>query len=141
MGKTFEKIVCCSGYFSPLHKGHIEYLERSKSLGDKLVVIVNNDHQSFLKKGSSFITENERLDIIRSLKCVDYAVLSIDEDRTVCKTLECVRPDIFTNGGDQFNESIPEKSTCEKLGIQIVDGLGDKIQSSSWLLANISKSV
>jgi cytidyltransferase-like protein len=135
MGKHNEKIVCCSGYFSPLHKGHIEYLERSKKLGDKLVVIVNNDVQSILKKGSSFIPEDERLEIIRSLKCVDYAVLSIDQDRTVCKSLESVRPHIFTNAGDQFNDNIPEKEICEKLGIQLVDGLGEKIQSSSWLIA------
>ena len=130
-----EKIVCCSGYFNPLHAGHIEYFEKSKELGTKLVVIVNNDKQAILKKGSSFMPENERLKIIRSLKVVDMAVLSIDEDRTVCKTLESVRPDIFTNAGDQTNENVPEKTVCEKLGIKMVDGLGDKIQSSSWLLS------
>jgi cytidyltransferase-like protein len=130
-----EKIICCSGYFNPLHAGHIEYFEKSKELGTKLVVIVNNDKQAILKKGTSFMPENERLKIIRSLKVVDMAVLSIDEDRTVCKTLESVRPDIFTNAGDQTNDKIPEKSVCEKLGIQLVDGLGEKIQSSSWLLA------
>ena len=130
-----EKIICCSGYFNPLHAGHIEYFEKSKELGTKLVIIVNNDKQAILKKGTSFMPENERLKIIRSLKVVDMAVLSIDEDRTVCKTLESVRPDIFTNAGDQTNDKIPEKSVCEKLGIQLVDGLGEKIQSSSWLLA------
>lgn len=129
-----ESIVCVSGYFSPFHSGHLEYFERSKKLGDKLVVIVNNDKQSYLKKGSSFMKEDERLQIIRSLKCVDYAVISIDEDRTVCKTLESVRPHIFTNGGDQHNTIIPERGICEKLGIKLVDGLGDKIQSSSWLI-------
>jgi cytidyltransferase-like protein len=131
-----EKIVCCSGYFNPLHYGHIEYFEKSKELGDKLVVIVNNDAQSMLKKGTSFMPENERLKIVRSLKVVDMAVLSIDSDRTVCKTLESVRPHIFTNGGDQFNEKIPEKPICEKLGIELVDNLGLKVQSSSWLLSN-----
>ena len=129
-----EKIVCVSGYFNPLHYGHIEYFEKSKELGDKLIVIVNNDKQSILKKGKSFMPENERLKIIRSLRIVDMAVLSIDEDRTVCKTLESVRPDIFTNGGDQSNDIIPEKDICEKLGIKLVDGMGNKIQSSSWLL-------
>lgn len=130
-----QRIVCVSGYFNPLHAGHIEYFEKSKALGDKLIVIVNNDKQSFLKKGSSFMPENERLTIIRSLRIVDFAILSIDEDRTVCKTLESVRPHIFSNGGDQTNDSIPEGPVCEKLGIQMIDGLGDKIQSSSWLLA------
>ena len=132
-----ETIVCVSGYFSPFHKGHLEYLEKSKKLGDKLVVIVNNDKQSYLKKGSSFMKEDERLEIIRALKCVDYAVLSIDDDRTVCKTLRSVRPHIFTNGGDQNNTTIPENKLCEELGINLVDGLGDKIQSSSWLIEKI----
>jgi len=130
-----EIIVCVSGYFNPIHVGHLEYLEKSKNLGTKLVVIVNNDKQSILKKGSSFMPENERLKILRSLKIVDMAVLSIDEDRTVCKTLESIRPDIFTNGGDQTNDIIPEKKICEKLNIKLVDGLGLKIQSSSWLLS------
>ena len=129
-----EKIVCVSGYFNPLHAGHIEYFEKSKLLGNKLIVIVNNDKQAIMKKGSSFMPENERLKIIRSLRIVDMAVLSIDDDRTVCKTLSCVRPDIFTNGGDQFNDIIPEKNICDELKIKLVDGLGEKIQSSSWLL-------
>lgn len=136
-----EKIVCVSGYFSPFHCGHLEYLEKSKKLGDKLVVIVNNDQQSLLKKGMTFMKENERLAIIRSLKCVDYAVLSIDEDRTVCKTLNSVRPHIFTNGGDQNNDTIPEKKICDELGIELLDGLGEKIQSSSWLLEGIKKTI
>ena len=134
-----DKIVCVSGYFNPLHAGHIEYFEKAKFLGNKLIVIVNNDKQSFLKKGSSFMPENERLQIVRSLRIVDFALISIDEDRTVCKTLESVRPHIFANGGDQTNESIPEKPVCEKLGIEMVDRLGDKIQSSSWLLSNSQK--
>ncbi len=129
-----SKIVCCSGYFDVLHYGHIEYFEKSKALGDKLVVIVNNDHQAKLKKSSSFMPEAERLKIIRSLHIVDFAVLSIDEDRTVCKTLESIRPDIFANGGDQFNTNIPEREICERLNIKLVDSLGEKLQSSSWLL-------
>jgi cytidyltransferase-like protein len=129
-----SKIVCCSGYFNPLHFGHIEYFEKAKSLGDILVVIVNNDEQAFLKKGSTFMKQDERLKIIRSLRIVDFCVLSIDTDRTVCRTIEAVRPHIFANGGDQFNTNIPEKTICEKLGIELVDNLGEKLQSSSWLL-------
>lgn len=134
-----EKIVCVSGYFNPLHAGHIEYFEKSKLLGTKLVVIVNNDKQAILKKGSTFMPEQERLKIIRSLRIVDMAVLSVDEDRTVCKTLRSVRPHIFANGGDQFNDIIPEKPICEELNIELADGLGNKIQSSSWLLENAKK--
>ena len=129
-------IVCASGYFSALHKGHLEYLEKSKSLGNVLVVIVNNDTQTLMKHGKIFKTAEERLHIIRSLRCVDMAVISIDEDTSVCKTLECLRPHVFTNGGDQSNEGIPEKDTCTKLKIRMADGLGEKIQSSRWILSN-----
>jgi len=135
-----ETIVCASGYFNPIHYGHIEYLEKSKQLGDKLIVIVNSDKQSHLKKGTSFMPENERLKIVRSLRCVDAAILSVDEDRTVCKTLSHLHPDIFTNGGDQNNDIIPEKDICKKMGTKLVDNLGEKIQSSSWLLAKANKN-
>jgi len=135
-----ETIVCASGYFNPIHYGHIEYLEKSKQLGHKLIVIVNSDKQSHLKKGASFMPEEERLKIVRSLRCVDAAVLSVDEDRTVCNTLSRLHPDIFTNGGDQNNDTIPEKDICEKMGTKLVDNLGEKIQSSSWLLAKANKN-
>lgn len=134
-----ETIVCASGYFNPLTVGHVEYFQKSKDLGSKLIVIVNSDKQSFLKKGTSFMPEEERLKIVRSLACVDAAILAVDEDRTVCKTLKLIHPHIFTNGGDQTNDKIPEKSVCDELGIKLVDGLGDKIQSSSWLLAKINR--
>ena len=129
-----ETIVCVSGYFNPIHIGHIELLQKAKDLGTKLFVIINNDKQSFLKKGSSFMPEGERLKIIRSIKCVDAAIISKDEDRTVCKSLRLIHPHIFANGGDQNNDIIPEKTVCEELGIKLVDGLGSKIQSSSWLI-------
>ena len=129
-----ETIVCVSGYFNPIHIGHIELLQKAKDLGTKLFVIINNDKQSFLKKGSSFMSEGERLKIIRSIKCVDAAIISTDEDRTVCKSLRLIHPHIFANGGDQNNDIIPEKNVCEELGIKLVDGLGSKIQSSSWLI-------
>lgn len=128
--------MCISGYFDPLHKGHIEYIRRGKEyVGDtgKLTVIVNNDEQAVLKKGKYFMTCEERMEIIRSIRWVDEVVESIDKDSTVCKTLEKIHPDIFANGGDQFNTSIPEKEVCDRLEITLIDGLGNKIQSSSWL--------
>ena len=84
---------------------------------------------------------DERVKIIQELKCVDYVIKSIDTDRTVCKTLEIAepKPTFFCNGGDQNNNSIPEVEICEKLGIELRDGFGDKIQSSSWLIAGIKK--
>ncbi len=124
-------LVVASGYFDPLHVGHIEYLELAKKLGDKLVVIVNNDFQANLKKGRSFMNEKDRMKIILSLKCVDEVFLSIDNDKTQCKSLEFLKPNIFANGGDRNNDEIPESNICKKINIQIVDGLGEKIRSSS----------
>jgi len=127
--------VAASGYFNPLHKGHVEYLEKAKSLGDKLVVILNNDHQRALKGSKEFMSQEERMVILKALRCVDEVVLSIDMDPTVCKSLEMIKPDIFAKGGDRFASEIPEAEVCNTLGILMVDGLGNKIQSSSWLLA------
>ena len=131
-----DDVVCVSGYFDPLHVGHIEYFKFSKKIGSKLLVIVNNDEQAVLKKGKYFMPLEERIKIIKELRCVDYVVPSIDVDRTVCKTIEVLnpRPKYFCNGGDQNNNTIPEREVCEKLGIELRDGFGEKIQSSSWLV-------
>ena len=135
------KIIIVSGYFNPIHKGHLEYFIHAKSKGDFLYVIVNSDHQRELKGSKEFQKEEERLFIIKHIKEVDEAFLSIDQDRTVCKTLELLHAQFcgtsqlaFANGGDQNNNSIPEVFVCHKLGIELIDGLGEKIQSSSWLL-------
>ena len=124
-------VVVASGYFDPLHIGHIEYLELAKKLGDKLIVIINNDMQAKLKKGKSFMNEKDRMKIISSLACVDEVFLSIDKDKTQCKSLELLKPNIFANGGDRNNDEIPELNICKKLNIKIVDSLGKKIRSSS----------
>ena len=131
-----SKIVCISGYFDPVHVGHIEYMKQAKALGDYLVVIVNNDHQACLKKGKAFMPGVERVKVIEAMRMVDKVVLSVDTDRTVRETIRTIepRPHIFANGGDQTNQSIPETEVCNELGITLVDGLGDKIQSSSWLI-------
>ncbi len=136
-----KKIVIVSGYFNPVHKGHIEYFHKSKLYGDKLYVIVNSDHQRELKGSKEFQKEDERYLIIDSLKMVNKTILSIDKDRTVCETLRMIHSEFgkdaqlfFANGGDQNNDTIPEKPICDELGITLIDGLGDKIQSSSWLL-------
>ena len=125
------KIVAISGYFDPLHVGHLEYIKLAKKFGDKLVVIVNNDYQSKLKKGKSFMSESDRLEIVKSIIWVDEAIISIDKDGTVCKSIEFIKPDIFANGGDRKNKEIPESKICNNLGIKIIDGLGEKIRSSS----------
>ena len=125
------KVVAVSGYFDPIHVGHLEYLKMAKSLGDKLVVIINSDYQAGLKKGKSFMPEEDRLEIVQALRCVDEVFLSIDKDKSVCKSLEHLNPDIFTNGGDRSLEEIPETAVMKKYKIEMVDGLGEKIRSSS----------
>ena len=127
------KIVAASGYFDPIHVGHLEYLRLSKKLGDKLVVIVNNNHQCVLKKGKPFMDEKDRVEIVRSLEMVDEVFLSIDNDKSVCKSLEKIKPHIFANGGDRSTGEVPESTVCKKYNIQMTDGLGDKIRSSSDL--------
>ena len=125
--------IAVSGYFDPIHVGHLEYLKMAKDLGDYLIVIVNNDYQSNLKKGKSFMNELDRVEIVKALKLVDEVFLSIDKDRTVCKSLEKLKPDIFANGGDRSTEEIPEAEVCVNFNIKMIDGLGDKIRSSSEL--------
>jgi len=133
--------VIVSGYFNPIHKGHLEYFEQAKSHGDELIVIVNSDYQRELKGSKKFQNESERMLIVSHLKLVNKTFLAIDKDRTVQKTIEKIHTQycdnyklIFANGGDQNNNTIPEREICEKLGIKLIDGLGNKIQSSSWLL-------
>ena len=125
--------VAVSGYFDPIHIGHLEYLRKAKELGDSLVVIVNNNHQCKLKKGKHFMDENDRVEIVKALRFVDEVFLSVDNDRTVCKSLEEIKPDIFANGGDRATSEVPETPVCKKFNIKMVDGLGDKIRSSSSL--------
>ena len=134
-------MIIVSGYFNPLHKGHIEYFHLAKAKGDQLFVIVNNDHQRALKESKEFMLEAERVLIVKELTVVNQVILSIDQDKTVCATLEKIHQDFsknfelfFANGGDQNNDSIPEVPICKKVGIGLLDGLGAKIQSSSWLL-------
>ena len=129
----YMKTVAISGYFDPVHVGHLEYIKEAKKLGDKLIVIVNNNHQCVLKKGKPFMDEKDRVIITSSIKYVDEVFLSIDEDKTVCKSLEEIKPDIFANGGDRKNFEIPESIICKKYDIKIIDGLGEKIRSSSNL--------
>ena len=136
-----KKVIIVSGYFNPLHKGHIEYFLNAKKHGDKLFVIVNSDYQRKIKGSKEFMKEDERVFIINQLKIVDKSFISIDKDRSVCETIKLIHNEYslkydlcFANGGDQTNDSIPEISVCKKLNIRLIDKLGSKIQSSSWLL-------
>ena len=124
------KIVCTSGYFNPVHIGHINLFREAKKYGDYLVVIVNNDEQVKLKGSKPFMDENERAEIIKAIKYVDKVILATDKDRTIKETLTRLAPDVFVKGGDSTEENTPEL----ELGIKVVFGVGGgKIQSSSWL--------
>ena len=148
-GRRKKIVVAVSGYFNPLHIGHIRLFEEAKKLGTKLIVIVNNDKQVELKGSIPFMDEKERIEIIAAITAVDNAILAIDKDKTVCKTLELIGPDIFANGGDRDIKDAqkkasslnPEQALCRKLGIKMFFnvGKGGKVQSSSWLLEKINQ--
>ena len=136
-----KKAIIVSGYFNPIHRGHIEYFNKAKALCDDLFVVVNNDLQRKLKGSKEFQQEDERIVIVSNIKAVDKAILAIDKDRTVGETIRMIAIEYgaeyelaFANGGDQNNDTIPERAICEELNVSLIDGLGDKIQSSSWLL-------
>ena len=145
------KIVIISGYFNPIHSGHVDYIQSAKKLGDKLIVIVNNDKQVILKGSVPFQDEEERKKIVSNIKGVDHAVISIDKDATVC---ESIRQEyynycndyffdsmIFCNGGDRKEGGVPEDILEEQFGIQMVYNVGgDKTQSSSSLIEAAKKN-
>jgi len=125
-----ERIVISSGYFDPVHAGHIEHFKLAKQLGDKLIVILNNDQQAVLKKGRSFMPQDQRKMIIENLKMVDEVFISIDTDLSVCKSLEYLakaHPDaeiIFPKGGDRTYSEIPEREICDRMKIKVIDHVG-----------------
>jgi D-beta-D-heptose 7-phosphate kinase/D-beta-D-heptose 1-phosphate adenosyltransferase len=136
-----KKAVMLSRYFNPIHKGHLKYFNNAKAMDDEIFVILNNDLQRALKGSKEFHGEEERMIIVSNIKAVNQAILSVYEFLIVCATLEEIAKEYgenyvlaFANGGDQNNDTIPERPICEKVGIALIDGLGDKIQSSSWLL-------
>ena len=147
-GKTKKKIiVAVSGGFDPVHIGHVRMFKEARALGDELVVILNNDNWLLAKKGSVFMPEAERKEVLESIKYVDRVMLTEhtrdDPDRSVCRELARVRPDIFSNGGDRKNANdIPEAKVCKDLGIKMVfnTGKGGKVQSSSWLISKAAKA-
>jgi cytidyltransferase-like protein len=127
--------VAVSGAFDPIHVGHTRYVREAAKLGDRLVVILNGDDFLLRKKGFVFMPFEERKEILENVKGVDEIIASVDEDQTVCKTLELVKPDIFAKGGEWTGpENIPEAETCRKIGCKLVTNVGGgKIRSNSEL--------
>ena len=133
--------IIISGYFSPLHTGHLDMIEDAQRRSDAVIVIVNNNDQQVMKKGKVIIDEADRLRIVQAMKAVDHAFIAVDADRTVCASLEKAAADfgneyklVFGNGGDR-NEGavVPEEPVCEANGIEMVFDMGgtQKRDSSS----------
>lgn len=141
-----EILVAVSGGFDPIHIGHVRMFKEAKALGNKLVVIMNNDNWLKAKKGYSFMPELERKEIIESMECVDEVFITRHpenpDDMSVCNELKILKPDIFANGGDRKIDNIPEVSVCDDIGCRMVFniGFGGKVQSSSWLLDSYFKN-
>lgn len=136
------KIVIVSGFFNPLHGGHLNMIEAARKLGDKLIVIVNNDIQQIIKKDKIILPEQNRMRLMAALRDVDEAVLAIDQEYPVTQTLEMIAQQyagdeiIFANGGDRVDPNAipgPEAAMCETLGIKMVFGVGgfEKADSST----------
>jgi cytidyltransferase-like protein len=133
-----KTVAIASGYFNPIHVGHVRLLDAARKLGDRLVVIVNNDLQQMAKKGKIIIAEDQRLEVVRALRVVDEAVLAVDEDRTVCKTLEQIAEAhrdcrmVFANGGDRGSSTaVPETAVCERFGIEMRFDVGGVTKANS----------
>ncbi len=142
-----KKLVIISGYFDPLHEGHLFYIDQAKKIADngELVCIVNSDRQCQKKNGMSFLNEKVRVSILSHIKGISWATISCSGDRSVCTDIEQlaryaktkkIKEVIFAKGGDRTAKEIPEAKICKKLGIKIIDGLGEKIDSSSKILEN-----
>ena len=134
-----NKVVAVSGGFDPLNKGHIVFLKEAKKLGDKLVVILNKDQFLIKKKGSIFMPYEDRREILRSLGFVDDVIPCIDEDETVCKTLEQLKPDVFANGTGWTEENTPEREICKKLGIKLVVNIGEDLGKEALSLKDLEE--
>lgn len=132
------KVVIVSGYFNPLHGGHLDMIEAAAKMGDRLIVVVNNDEQQVVKKGKIILQETNRARLMRALRVVDEVVISIDKDQTQIETLGFIAsqyPDdelVFANGGDRDSEkAIPEAEVCHANGIELVFGVGGENKADS----------
>ncbi len=151
VGKIFEKrlaneehipLVCTSGAFDPLCVGELKSILTASLLKGEsglFVVIVNGDNFLQRKKGFSFMPLNERLEIIASLKGVDYVVPWDDETPTVIGAVELIKPNLFAKGGLKSKANVPEYDCCAKLGCAVVFGMGghENMKSASPLVAKM----
>ena len=139
------RIGIISGYFNPIHTGHLDYIESAKQECGVLYVIVNSDKQVKVKGSEPFMDEDSRVRIVKALQAVNYAFISVDEDETVVKSIEqiykCNQNDpfidsfVFMNGGDRIEGNTPEEKYCRDNNIETLYNVGGgKTESSSRLL-------
>lgn len=132
------KLVIVSGYFNPLHGGHLDMIEAAAALGDRLLVIVNNDKQQIMKKGKIILPQENRYRLMTALRGVDEVMLAIDEDPTVIETLRIIAKThpydelVFANGGDRDSDRVtPEADVCKEFGIEMFYGIGGTNKADS----------
>ncbi|EME57529.1 adenylyltransferase/cytidyltransferase family protein [Amycolatopsis decaplanina] len=137
-----------SGYFNPLHQGHLDLFEAAQARSGYLIVIVNNDHQQVLKKGRVIQTEDIRARIVRALRIVDDVYIAVEQGPGIDESFDLIRaayPDTeleFCNGGDRRNvDELPadEVEAGARNNISMIYGIGgtDKADSSTRILSDM----
>jgi D-beta-D-heptose 7-phosphate kinase/D-beta-D-heptose 1-phosphate adenosyltransferase len=144
-----SKVVVVFGYFNPIHEGHVEYLRLVKEFAGEnglLYVIVCSDKQARNKMNFSFVPEKDRLAVVSGLRYVDRAILSIDDDDSVCKTIQMLCEDSFSNtpthlvkGGDVGVGGCKEQTVCDLFNIHVVDVIEKTAPVSNWVLSQSVK--
>lgn len=149
-----KTVVITSWYFNPIHPGHIECFEACKELGDEVWVIVNNDEQAKAKTGKQEVFQDQdyRMTIVSALKTIDFVMIAIDQDGSVCESIRAISRlirqkygdetiIIFGKWWDRFADNIPEVEVCKQCNITIKDGLGSKIDNSSTYRAKTVQQI
>ena len=146
--KKKYKVMLVSGGFDPVHKGHLEMIAHAREQAEEVLVILNNDRWLRQKKGQEFMKSEEREYIMSQVKGVTKTFIldpRTPTDKTACdgiySAIMAYRREFngkmrmaFGNGGDRVEGNIPEADYCDSMGVDMVWGLGKKVQSSSWLL-------
>jgi glycerol-3-phosphate cytidylyltransferase/D-beta-D-heptose 7-phosphate kinase/D-beta-D-heptose 1-phosphate adenosyltransferase len=149
MSGTKKKVaIIVSGYFSPLHVGHLDLIDEASARSDEVIVIVNNNTQQMMKKGKVILDEVDRLRIVLALRAVDHAFIAVDDDRTVSASLGKVAAEfpeyqlIFANGGDRSSdEVVPETAVCRENNIEMVFDMGGEEKADSSSRINVELGV